>query len=251
MADRVGLIREGRLDLVDSVENLRARAFTHVEATFAERSPPDAFAWCRACSEMTSDGSVVRFALEGEIDALLKALARFHVKALDGREADLEDVFLARYRARSRMLRSIALKSLRDIAASFLWWSLGVIGFVALIVSVYPTVRSNPSLNKLSKDYPQALQWFLAFGGAVDYSSAAGYLGIELFSLMVPLLLLVAAIGTGAGRSQARRSAAPSSCCSPTRSRGRRSCSRRRSRSSPRSRASASCSGSRSGSARS
>src|SRR5580765_4708580 len=100
---------------------------------------------------------------------------------------------------RSRMLRNVALKSLRDIRRGFLWWSLGLIGFVALIVSVYPTVHSNPSLEKLSKDYPQALQSFLAFGGAVDYSSAAGYLGIELFSLMVPLLLLVAAIGTGAG----------------------------------------------------
>jgi ABC-2 type transport system permease protein len=97
------------------------------------------------------------------------------------------------------MLSNVALKSLRDIRRGFLWWSLGLIGFVALIVSVYPTVHSNPSLEKLSQDYPEALQSFLAFGGAVDYSSAAGYLGIELFSLMVPLLLLVAAIGTGAG----------------------------------------------------
>jgi len=97
------------------------------------------------------------------------------------------------------MLRSVALKSLRDIRRGFLWWSVGLIGFVALIVAVWPTVHSNPSLNKLSQDYPEALQSFLAFGGAVDYSSAAGYLGIELFSLMVPLLLLVAAIGTGAG----------------------------------------------------
>jgi len=97
------------------------------------------------------------------------------------------------------MLRSVALKSLRDIRRGFVWWSVGLIGFVALIVSVWPTVHSNPSLNKLSQDYPEALQSFLAFGGAVDYSSAAGYLGIELFSLMVPLLLLVAAIGTGAG----------------------------------------------------
>jgi ABC-2 type transport system permease protein len=97
------------------------------------------------------------------------------------------------------MLRNVALKSLRDIRRGFLWWGLGLIGFVALIVSVYPTVHSNPSLEKLSEDYPEALQSFLAFGGAVDYSSAAGYLGIELFSLMVPLLLLVAAIGTGAG----------------------------------------------------
>jgi len=97
------------------------------------------------------------------------------------------------------MLRNVALKSLRDIRRGFLWWSLGLIGFVSLIVSVYPTVHSNPGLNKLAQDYPEALQAFIAFGGAVDYSSAAGYLGIELFSLMVPLLLLVAAIGTGAG----------------------------------------------------
>jgi beta-exotoxin I transport system permease protein len=97
------------------------------------------------------------------------------------------------------MLRNIALKSLRDIRRGFLWWSLGFIGFVALIVSVYPTVHSNPGLNKLAEDYPEALQAFIAFGGVVDYSTAAGYLGIELFSLMVPLLLLVAAIGTGAG----------------------------------------------------
>jgi ABC-2 type transport system ATP-binding protein len=98
MADRVGLIREGRLDLVDSVENLRARAFTHVEATFAEPPSPDAFASVPGVQRADHDGVVVRFALEGEIDRLLKTLARFHVKALDVREADLEDVFLARYR---------------------------------------------------------------------------------------------------------------------------------------------------------
>jgi ABC-2 type transport system permease protein len=97
------------------------------------------------------------------------------------------------------MLRSIALKSLRDVGKGFVWWSIGLAGFVALIVSVYPTVHSNPALKRLSEDYPKALQAFIAFGGQVDYSSAAGYLGIELFSLMVPLLFLVAAIATGAG----------------------------------------------------
>jgi ABC-2 type transport system permease protein len=97
------------------------------------------------------------------------------------------------------VLRSILLKSLRDTRRGFVWWSLGLAGFVALIVSVYPTVHSNPGLKKLAEDYPKALQAFVAFGGQVDYASAAGFLGIELFSLMVPLLFLVAAIGTGAG----------------------------------------------------
>ena len=41
---------------------------------------------------------MVRFALEGEIDPLVKALARFHVRALDVHEADLEDIFMALYR---------------------------------------------------------------------------------------------------------------------------------------------------------
>lgn len=97
------------------------------------------------------------------------------------------------------MLRNVALKSLRDVRRGFLWWSLGLAGFVALIVSVYPTVHSNPALKRLAEDYPRALQAFIAFGGQVDYASAAGFLGIELFSLMVPLLFLVAAIATGAG----------------------------------------------------
>jgi beta-exotoxin I transport system permease protein len=69
---------------------------------------------------------------------------------------------------------------------------------VALLVAVYPTVRDNPDLTKLVKQYPQALKSFLSFGGGVDYASGAGYLGSELFSFMIPLLFLVAAIGAGA-----------------------------------------------------
>lgn len=96
------------------------------------------------------------------------------------------------------MLRNVFLKSLRDVGRAFFWWSLGLVGLVALMVSVYPSVRDNEALNKLVNDYPAALKGFVAFGGEIDYVSAAGYLGSELFSLMVPLLLLVAAIGAGA-----------------------------------------------------
>ena len=44
----------------------------------------------------------------------------------------------------------------------------------------------------------EALKAFIAFGGDLDYVSGAGYLGSELFAFMVPLLLLIAAIGAGA-----------------------------------------------------
>jgi ABC-2 type transport system ATP-binding protein len=95
VADRVALIREGSLVLVDSVEALRARGQVHVEATFAAPPEADAFARIPGVRELGRNGSAVHFGLEGEIDPLVKALARYHVVALESREADLEDVFLS------------------------------------------------------------------------------------------------------------------------------------------------------------
>jgi len=97
-ADRVALIRDGQLQLVETVDTLRSRAFTHVEVTFAELPPAGVFDGLVGARELERRGHVVVFGLGGEIDALLKALARFHVRALDVHEADLEDIFLALYR---------------------------------------------------------------------------------------------------------------------------------------------------------
>jgi ABC-2 type transport system permease protein len=96
------------------------------------------------------------------------------------------------------MLHSVFSKTLLDVRRALVWWSLGLIGLAAMMIAVYPTVRDNPDLNKLVEDYPEALKAFIAFGGDVDYVSGAGYLGSELFAFMVPLLLLIAAIGAGA-----------------------------------------------------
>jgi ABC-2 type transport system ATP-binding protein len=98
IADRVAIVREGRIVLVEQVELLRARAFTRVRATFAEQPPPDGFAGVPGVRELERRGTVVVFALEGPADPLVKALAGFDVLALESREADLEDVFLGLYR---------------------------------------------------------------------------------------------------------------------------------------------------------
>jgi ABC-2 type transport system permease protein len=96
------------------------------------------------------------------------------------------------------MLRNVYFKALRDMRRAIAWWSVGLVALTALIIAVYPTVRDSPGLNKLVEDYPEALKAFIAFGGELDYTSGAGYLGSELFAFMVPLLLSVAAIGAGA-----------------------------------------------------
>jgi ABC-2 type transport system ATP-binding protein len=102
VADRVALIRDGRLVLVASVDELRAHAVARVEATFATPPPLGAFAQIRGVREIDRHGKTVLFALQGEADPLLKALARFRVLGLDSHEADLEDVFLSLYRGEAR-----------------------------------------------------------------------------------------------------------------------------------------------------
>ena len=96
------------------------------------------------------------------------------------------------------MLRNAFSKTLRDLRRAIGWWALGTVALSAFIVAVYPSVRDNPELNKMVEDYPDALKAFFGLGQGVDYTSAVGYLNSELFSFMLPLLLLVAAIGAGA-----------------------------------------------------
>ena len=96
------------------------------------------------------------------------------------------------------MLRNAFLKTLRDARRAIGWWSIGLVAMTALMVAVYPSVRDNPDLNKMVDDYPDAFKAFFGLGENVDYTSAIGYLNSEMFSFMVPLLLLIAAVGAGA-----------------------------------------------------
>lgn len=93
---------------------------------------------------------------------------------------------------------SVALMSLRTARRGLLWWALGLVGLVAMMVAIYPSVRGNAALERFLRDSPEALKTFTEFGGIADLSPA-GYLGREIFALMGPLLLLVAGIGGGAG----------------------------------------------------
>jgi ABC-2 type transport system ATP-binding protein len=97
VAERVGVVREGRLELVASVDALRARAAQRVEVTFAAEPPPGAFADVPGVREVRREGPVVLMSLDGPADPLVKRLARFEVVRIDSHEADLEDVFLGLY----------------------------------------------------------------------------------------------------------------------------------------------------------
>ena len=90
---------------------------------------------------------------------------------------------------------TILAKSLRDRRRSVLAWSAGLAGLTGLIFLYWPTVKDNPELDRFFSGLPEAVR---ALTGHTSLTNPAGYLNAELFSLMIPLLLLVVAIGMGA-----------------------------------------------------
>jgi ABC-2 type transport system ATP-binding protein len=96
-AQRVGIVRAGRLVAVEQVETLRDRAVRTVEIRFARPVEPDVFGDVDAVRDVDVVGDVLRCRLVGRADALVKAAARFEVVAITSEEPSLEEVFLAYY----------------------------------------------------------------------------------------------------------------------------------------------------------
>jgi len=97
-ADRVGIIRAGRLVAVETVEGLISRSVRHVTARLGTQADPAEFASLRSVRDVTSDGRIVRMRVQGEMDDLVKALASHQVVDLTITPADLEEIFLSFYR---------------------------------------------------------------------------------------------------------------------------------------------------------
>ena len=101
---------------------------------------------------------------------------------------------------------SVWSKTLFDRRRAIFWWSLGFVLLTTAIISIYPSVRDSPELDELTRRLPAGLK---ALIGERSLTSPVGYVQSRLFQLMVPLLLLVVAIGQGAdaiaGRNAARR----------------------------------------------
>jgi ABC-2 type transport system ATP-binding protein len=98
LAHRVAIVREGRLAVVEEVTALKTRALRRLELDFARPVPAGAFTGVPGVRELVVEGTVLRCAVEGSVDAMLKAAARFEVLNVVSHEPDLEEIFLAYYR---------------------------------------------------------------------------------------------------------------------------------------------------------
>jgi len=95
------------------------------------------------------------------------------------------------------MLGSVFLKSLRDYRKSFIWWAIGLSAFLIYVLSLYRTVVASVKMEVL-KAMPEAVMAFFGAQG-MDITQPAGYLRMYVFSILVPLMFLVLAVGAGSG----------------------------------------------------
>ncbi len=97
VADRAGIIRDGRLVAVEDVASLRARSAQEIEVVFAESVSTVEFEDVPGVRDLAVEGTRMRCRIEGSADPLVKALARHTVESLRADELDLEDLFLEHY----------------------------------------------------------------------------------------------------------------------------------------------------------
>jgi ABC-2 type transport system ATP-binding protein len=99
VTDRLAILRQGRLVVVDSLENLRQVAVQRLEIEFAAPVPVDAFSKLPGVTEAKADGHNLTIAFEGSADPVIKALAAHEVRAIRPGDENLEEIFLRYYRA--------------------------------------------------------------------------------------------------------------------------------------------------------
>jgi ABC-2 type transport system ATP-binding protein len=98
VAERVGIVRDGRLVTVEAIAELKRRAIRKVEVRFT--GPVDGVDRLRGIAGVTDvslEDGAARFSVEGSMDALVKELATFPVQTLTSEPPELDEIFLSYY----------------------------------------------------------------------------------------------------------------------------------------------------------
>jgi len=94
---RVAVLHAGRLRALERVDEMRRRAKRKMTVRFGVPAPLTELS-LPGVSVVSADGSDVELRVSGELDPLLRVLARYPVKDLAFREPSLEEAFVQYYR---------------------------------------------------------------------------------------------------------------------------------------------------------
>jgi ABC-2 type transport system ATP-binding protein len=97
VCDRVGIVRDGHLATVGTLDQLTGIRAHHVRIEFADPPPAERLRSLKGFEGLAIDGRQVTGLYRGSFDELLGALAGSRVATLESREPTLEEVFLSYY----------------------------------------------------------------------------------------------------------------------------------------------------------
>ena len=104
VADRVAIIRHGKLVAVEGVASLRGKAIRRIELAFLGAADPEPFAALPGARDVTAIDGRVTLSFDGDMEALLRTATTFGgLRDISTHEADLEEIFLAYYRDEEAM----------------------------------------------------------------------------------------------------------------------------------------------------
>jgi ABC-2 type transport system ATP-binding protein len=114
IAERVAIVRAGRIVDLDDVATLRHHAGQEVELRFADPVRAEEFSSLPGVEEVEVSDHTVRCLLRGEPDALLKRAAMHRVVRWSAENRELEDLFLDFYRVPADEIRADAEEVAHD-----------------------------------------------------------------------------------------------------------------------------------------
>jgi ABC-2 type transport system permease protein len=96
------------------------------------------------------------------------------------------------------MAAELVRRGIRDHRRALVGWCVGIAAYVSLVASIFPSIESSLQMNDLIESSPDVLKSLFGITEGGSLTAGAGYLDVELFAFMLPLLVLVLAIGSGA-----------------------------------------------------
>lgn len=92
-------------------------------------------------------------------------------------------------------MRSMYRKAVWDQRKSLLAWGSGLAMIVFLEAALWPSIKSMPTFDEYLADFPTALKELFAMD---TMSTGRGFLNAELFTLMLPMMMIIYGITRGA-----------------------------------------------------
>ena len=96
------------------------------------------------------------------------------------------------------MFKNVYLKNLRDMKNNLIYWTIGITILGFYISYAYSSFAEDiDTWNELLANFPEELMYFFGGSESMDMSTFAGFLNLEIFGLMGPIMLIIVGINSG------------------------------------------------------